>query len=109
MLPDSLGGEREAFRVEMVATAERAQATGDAEPARRRSVRRARTPLGHVAGGKLGLVERPRVHASGSLATLALAGVCKQTPPRCSRTPSCLQDLPSPDRLLPTPRKCLAA
>src|SRR5262249_13172229 len=88
-----------------VATAERAQATGDAEPARRRSVRRARTPLGHVAGGKLGLVERPRVHASGSLATLALAGVCKQTPPAAAEPPAACKTFPRRIAFCPPPER----
>src|SRR5215510_15501516 len=72
------------------------------------TVRRARGNLNHVAKGKLGLVERRRVHASGSLATLVPADVRKRTPPRSSRTPDRLKDLPSPDRLLPMPRPCPA-
>src|SRR5262245_39592841 len=56
--------------------------------------RRARTPFDHVAARKLGPIERPRVHASRSLATLALAGVRKQTPPRDSRTPAACKTFP---------------
>ena len=94
----AVGGQR--IRVELIAIAGRAPDVGEAP-------RRACGTFSRAAAVQLGVVERPRVHASLSLATLALVDVCKQTPPRGGRTPAACKTYPSPDRLLPIPRKCL--